>query len=247
MLATSFTAAPVAIVATAIFVSALVTVVAGFGFTLMAVPLMSLAIDVHSAVIVSSIVAVLTNGSQAYLYRGVRSRALANRLLIASILGLPFGYVVFTVVSDRVLRLTLGVGVVLAVAALARGLDLSHRGQRLDWALGFLSGVLTTSISTSGPPLVFDLQARNLGPDPFRATTNYIFLWSGIIGLALFASGGKIHADELRTGLIAAPAVALGMVAGRPLRNRFSAERFRALVLVLLVAGAVAAASTVFT
>jgi uncharacterized membrane protein YfcA len=247
LIAAQFTTAQVAVVAAAIFFSAMVTAVAGFGFGLMSVPLMSLVIDLHSAVIVSSIVAVLANGVQTYLYRRVRVRPLANRLLIASIAGLPFGYLIYDVVSDQVLRIGLGVGVVVAVAALARGLNLAHFGTRLDWAMGFMSGVLNTSISTSGPPLVFDLQARKLAPEPFRGTINYIFFCSGLIGLVLFTAGGKVHLHELRAGLIAAPALALGLAAGLPLRRRFSPERFRVLVLSLLIAGAVAAVAKSFT
>jgi uncharacterized membrane protein YfcA len=245
--AAHFTAAQIVVVAAAIFFSAMVTAVAGFGFGLMSVPLMSLTIDLHSAVIVSSIVAVLANGVQTYIYRKVRERRLANRLLLASILGLPFGYVIYDLVSDGALRIALGVGVIGAVATLARGVDLTHVGPRMDWTLGFASGVLNTSISTSGPPLVFDLQSRRLAPEPFRATINYIFLISGSIGLAIFAVGGKVQVHELRAGLIAAPALGLGLLAGLPLRRRFSPERFRVLVLVLLVAGAVAAVAKAFT
>lgn len=247
MTATAFTTAQVAVVAGAIFFSAMVTAVAGFGFGLMSVPLMSLAIDLHSAVIVSSIVAVLANGVQTTLFRRDLDLRLGNRLLIASVAGLPVGFVIYALVNDDILRIVLGVGVVVAVAALARGLNLAHLGPRIDWVLGFVSGVLNTSISTSGPPLVFDLQARKLVPEAFRATINYIFLVSGSLGLVLFAVGGKVHTHELRAGLLAAPALAIGMWVGLPLRRRFSPERFRVLVLVLLVAGAVGAVAKGFS
>jgi len=247
VVAAQFTTAQVAVVGGAIFFSAMVTAVAGFGFGLMSVPLMSLAIDLHSAVIVSSIVAVLANGVQTTLFRQQLNFRLGNRLLVASVVGLPVGYVIYALVDDDILRILLGVGVVVAVGALARGLNLAHLGPRIDWVLGFVSGVLNTSISTSGPPLVFDLQARKLAPEAFRATINYIFLISGFLGLVIFTAGGKVHAHELRAGLIAAPALALGMWVGLPLRRRFSPERFRVLVLVLLVAGAVGAVAKAFT
>jgi uncharacterized membrane protein YfcA len=243
--AVSFTVAQFAVVAGAIFFSAMVTAVAGFGFGLMSVPVMSLVIDIHSAVIVSSIVALFANGVQAYMYRRKRDRRLANRLSLACVLGLPLGFVVFEFVGDRALRVVLGVGVVLAVVMLSRGLNLAHLGPQLEWGLGFISGVLNTSISTSGPPLVFDLQARNLAPEAFRATINYIFLISGSVGLVVFAVGGKIQANEIQAGAIATPA--LGLLAGMPLRKRFPPERFRLLVIWLLIVGAVAAVAKAFT
>lgn len=247
MIAAHISTMQVALVAVAIAFAAMVTAIAGFGFTLLAVPLTSLAIDLHSAVIISSIVATMSNGTQAFLYRRSRDRILGNRLLVASIVGLPFGYIIFDVVSDDALRIALGVAVLVAVGLLVRGLDLAHLGPRIDWVLGFLSGVLNTSISTNGPPLVFDLQARKLEPVPFRATINYVFLASGLIGLAVFAAGNKVHADQLRAAAFGGPALALGFLVGLPISKRISPQRFRGLVLVLLLAGAVVAAAKAFT
>ena len=48
--------------------------------------------------------------------------------------------------------------------------------------VGFVSGVLNTSLSTNGPPLVFGLQARHLGAAPFRATISTVFAFSNIVG-----------------------------------------------------------------
>ena len=58
--------------------------------------------------------------------------------------------------------------------------------------------------------------------------------------------GGKIHVHELRTGLISAPALGVGMLLGLPLRKRFSPDRFRVLVLVLLLVSAAAAVAKAF-
>jgi uncharacterized protein len=243
----SFTVGQVAVIAVAIFLSALVTAVAGFGFALMSVPLMSLVIDLHSAVIVSSIVGTVGTGVQSIQFRRERNRMLANRLCLASIIGLPFGYAVYATVSDAALRIALGVAVVIAVVALLRGLNLSHIGPSMDWVFGFFSGVLNTSISTSGPPLVFDLQARHLAPMPFRATIQHVFFISGMVGLLIFWVGGKIDRDELITGLIGIPALFGGLAAGLPLRHHISPERFRILVIVLLLAGAAATVSKAFT
>ena len=247
MIAASFTTTQIVVVAGVILFSSVVTAVAGFGFGLMSVPLMSLSIDIHSAVIVSSLVAVFANAAQAHLYRRARDRRLANRLTCACLLGLPLGYVVFELVGDGALRVGLGVGVLVAVALLSRGLDLAHFGPRMDWVLGFVSGVLNTSISTSGPPLVFDLQARKLAPDAFRGTLNFVFLLSGAAGLVVFGVGGKIHSGELVASAVALPALAVGLLLGMPLRKRFSPERFRVLVMVLLVASAIAAVAKAFT
>jgi uncharacterized membrane protein YfcA len=181
------------------------------------------------------------------LFRRDRDARIANRLLLAAIVGMTLGFLVFDFVSDTVLRVVLGVGVLIAVFLLARGLDLAHLGSGLDFVVGFVSGILNTSLSTNGPPLVFGLQARKLAPEAFRATINYVFVLSNVVAIAIFAIGGRLHVHELWAGLIAAPALGLGLAVGLPVRHRVSPERFRVLVYVLLVAGAIAAVARAFT
>jgi hypothetical protein len=240
LIALSYSATQLAVVFVAVFLSAIVSAVAGFGFGLLSVPLISLAIPLHQTVIVSSVIGLVTNMVQTYRYRRSADVALVKRMCAGAMVGMPLGFMVFSIVSDRTLRLVLGGAVLLAVAALARGLDLVHVGPGLDVGAGFLSGVLNTSISTNGPPLVFDLQARKLAPEPFRATLSVVFAISGIVGMALFIGGGKVHLDELVVSAVALPAMGLGLLVGFPLRHRFSPERFRVLVLALLTVAAVA-------
>ncbi len=240
MIALGYSVTQFIVIFVAVFLSAIISAVAGFGFGLLSVPLISLAIPLHPTVIVSSILGLVTNVIQTYRYRRSAIHPLVKRLCLGAIVGMPLGFVVYNIVSDRVLRLVLGGAVLLAVGALSRGLDLALVGPAFDVGTGFVSGVLNTSISTNGPPLVFGLQARKLAPEPFRATLSMVFSISGVIGMALFAGGGKVHVDELVASAIALPAMGLGLLVGFPLRHRVSPERFRVLVLGLLVAAAVA-------
>jgi uncharacterized membrane protein YfcA len=147
---------------------------------------------------------------------------------------MPLGLWVLNVVSDRALRLTLGVAVLIATALLIRRINLAHVGPTLDFGAGFISGVLNTSLSTNGPPLVFDLQARQLQPTEFRATISAVFGLSNVVGLALFIADGKITTEGMHAALVALPAWILGQGLGLPLRKHMHGERFRVMVLVLL-------------
>jgi uncharacterized membrane protein YfcA len=106
---------------------------------------------------------------------------------------------------------------------------------------GFMSGVLNTSISTNGPPLVFVLQARQLAPPAFRATIVRVFAWSAIAALTMFIAAGKVTRNGLVAAAVALPAMWIGQVAGYPFRKHFHAERFRWLVLALLTLAAISA------
>jgi len=126
--------------------------------------------------------------------------------------------------------------VLVATALLVRRINLSHVGPAMDYGLGFVSGVLNTSLSTNGPPLVFDLQARHLEAARFRATISATFALCNLGGLALFIADGKITRNGLLASAIALPAWAAGQLSGWPIRKHMHGERFRRMVLVLLFA-----------
>jgi uncharacterized membrane protein YfcA len=224
------------VVAVAIFIAAFVQMLAGFGFALLAMPIMTLAIPVEQAVVVVSILGLATTAWQTLHLRRDADTRLVKRLTGFALLGMPLGLVVLNVVDDQVLRIVLGVSVLIATALLVRRLSLAHVGLGLDATCGFLSGVLNTSLGTNGPPLVFDLQARGLDAPRFRATISTVFVFSNIVALTLFAIDGKITADGLTAALVAAPAWALGQGLGWPARRHVHGERFRWLVLALLFA-----------
>ncbi len=65
------------VVGAAVFIAAFMQVVAGFGFALLAVPLMTLAIEPKVAVVVSTLTGVFVTSWQAY-----KDRAIAERPLV---------------------------------------------------------------------------------------------------------------------------------------------------------------------
>lgn len=169
------------VVAIAIFFASSTQVIAGFGFGLLSMPIMTLAIPVEQAVVVSTLLSMASTLWMGWHLRADIDRPIAKRITLAALVGMPLGLWILSVVSDRALRLTLGVSVLIATVLLVRRINLAHVGPRLDIALGFVSGVLNTSLSTNGPPLVFGLQARQMKPDQFRATLSAVFAMSSIV------------------------------------------------------------------
>jgi uncharacterized protein len=237
------TAAQLIVVAVAVFVAAFVQVLSGFGFALLSMPIMTLALPVERAVVVSTLLGMLSTSWQAWHLRADVIRPLAKRLSLAAFVGMPLGLVILDMVSDKVLKLVLGIAVLIATGLLMRRINLKHVGPALDVGVGFVSGVLNTSLSTNGPPLVFGLQARHLEADEFRATIAMVFALSNIVGITLFAIDGKFTNDGMKAALIAFPAWFIGQGLGWPIRKHVSGDRFRTLVLSMLV---IAGVSTVF-
>lgn len=232
------------VVAVAVFAAITVYMIAGFGFALLAMPAMTFAIPVEEAVVVSVLLAILSTGHQALTHRAHVRRPLATRLVLSSFAGMPVGLAVLNVADDRTLKIVLGVGVIVATAVLVRDLTLEHVGPRLDYAMGFVSGVANSSIGTNGPPLVFDLQSRRLTPNEFRGTISTVFVLGNLFTLGLFLLDGKVDADGLRAAAVAFPAWLAGAWLGRALQPKVPPHLFRRLVLGLLLVTGVATIGT---
>ncbi|MEY4366240.1 MAG: hypothetical protein RLZZ305_1584 [Actinomycetota bacterium] len=228
------------VVAVASFVSRL----SGFGFGLVVVPVMSLFIGPRDAVVISTLVGLCATMVQSWQEREHANRELVRRLFGAACAGMPLGLAVFVLVPERGLRLVLGATVVAAAAVLARGFVIARASVRMELVLGFVSGVLNTSVSTNGPPLVFLLHAKRLAPDEFRGTISRVFFFSNVVSVSLFAAAGKVHGPALVMSVVALPVMYAMQWAGARFTSRVGPERFRVLVLGLLFLSGVSAVAS---
>jgi hypothetical protein len=223
-------------IAFAIILTAAATqAVTGFGFALVAVPLLAAASDPRTAVVGVSLVGPLLSVTMAARERASVRWRTAALALGAALLGMPVGLLVLRSAPERALSALIAV-VVLACTLLV-WLDLRvGTGVRTVGMVGLLSGVLSTSTGTNGPPLVAAFQAMGYDPGTFRATLAAVFAGTGVCSLAGFMVAGQVRPSALATGLVGAPAVALGWWLGNRLFARLDPVWFRRVVLAGLVA-----------
>ena len=204
------TPATVAAVGAVVFGAALLQRTVGFGFALLAVPLLTFVVPSKTTVVVTLIDGTVTSAWLLVRLRREVEPVAARRLGTGAVLGAPLGVLVLAVISEEDLRVL--VGTVTCAAALWI-IGSSRFGRTPDrtaprWrtvTLGFVSGVLSTSVATNGPPVVYELRRRGLHGDEFRATLSAVFVVADAIGLPLLAASGLISATTL--GLAAWSAV----------------------------------------
>lgn len=199
---------------------------------------MALSIDLSYAVIAASFtslanVTVLLSRS----YREVEW-SVARRLNIPALFGMPIGLWVLVRVDDSILKVALGVVIIVLVLVLLQSRTAPRSRPGVDLVAGFASGVLATSTSTNGPPVVFAAQLRGLAPSVFRATLSFTFVVQGAISLVLFALAGEITRLPVQLALAGLPFVALGQWLGVRSRPAVHGVRFERLVYGLLILSA---------
>lgn len=226
-----------------VFVATLIRSTLGFGEALVAVPLLSLrapvALAAPLAVLVSIVVAVVIVVQD---WRRIEVRA-AQRLVIASLFGIPVGVLVLARMSDHTVKAALGAVIVaFSIYSLASGrighLANDHEG----WltACGFVSGVLGGAYGMNGPPLVVYGTLRGWSPQQFRATLQGYFLPASIAGAVGYGSLGLWNAAVTRDFLWSLPGVAAAIVIGRSMNRRMETRGFfRVIYVGLLVTGAI--------
>jgi uncharacterized membrane protein YfcA len=223
----------------------------GFGFALVAAPLLFAATSPPQAVglmivlaLEVSLLTLLTERRRpAPVWRDVRA------VVAWSLPGALAGVAVLRALDELALQLLVTAGV---LTALVINLRAAHRAPPPPgaahepplWArpaAGLVSGALNTSTSTGGPPLVLLLMSRGLRPGVVRDTLTTCFLGFAPVSAAALVLTSTSDALPDAAALAALiPLTALGQIAGRPLFARIAAghsyERMLTAVLLATVA-----------
>lgn len=209
----------------------------GFGFALVAVPLLALSSTPRDAVIVVTMTSAFITAAAVVRDRTDVDRALAWRVSAAAVVGMPVGLLALLLLPQR----WLGIGV--AVVALAFvAWSTSGRSVRPDrgavLGAGLVSGAALTATGMNGPPLVAALQSLRLTRQRQRATLQAVFCFQDVLAVVAFAVLGQAPIRIWLLALCSAPAAALGWWAGDRWFHRVDERAARRLVTALLVASA---------
>ncbi len=226
-------------VSAVVFLGSVVNGLVGFGFALVAVPLLFLFLPPTTIVATALVLGLLTNGLIVIdTFKQVRWRDIAV-LFPFSVLGMLFGGQLLVVFTPKALQLFASTLVLAFTGVLALvGTGMRVRRRFLTMA-GAVSGLLGTSVGLDGPPVVLVYSGVSDGRGQVRSTLASYFTLTGLTGAAILAIQGIVAPSELLTALLFAPAAFCGKLLGTLLLPRVSARRFRHLVLMVMGATAV--------
>ncbi|HVC71566.1 MAG TPA: sulfite exporter TauE/SafE family protein [Acidimicrobiales bacterium] len=237
----AITLGSVGAVGSVVFASAILQRAVGFGFALLAVPLLAFVVPTKSAVVI-----VFLNGTLTCAWLTLRLHrdaewSTVRQLGAGALIGAPVGVVVLRFISAGVLRLILGVTIVTAatwIIVLTRVGGARPAGSRrlTTFTTGVISGVLNTALATNGPPLVYELRRRGFSDDRFRATISSVFLISNVIGLPLLVVAGLVSAYDVAYAAVSLLPLILGIAAGSWIGRRMAPGHFIITVDALLLA-----------
>jgi uncharacterized protein len=219
----------------------------GFGFSIVAAPLVFAVVEPEEAVglliVLGSLVNVLTLASERRRPRPVVRECVV--LLAFALPGAVAGVAVLRALDPVALQVAVSAGVVATL--LARRLAKRHTPAWGGPIAGLAAGALTTSTTTAGPPLVVYLLGRRLEPAQVRDTMPVCFLGISVVSvLALWITGTRGAVPDAGLVAVLVPVVVGGHLAGRPLfaalvRSGSYEAVLTAVLVVSVIAGLLAA------
>jgi uncharacterized membrane protein YfcA len=230
----------IAAVVCSLVLAGLLKGVIGVGMPIVALPLLSLFIDVKSAAMLLSMPLVLSNLPQA-LEGGRTGRSLMQLtpVFLGMIPGLFLGVQILLALDENVAKavaglVLMGVG---GVTLLAPKLQLQPRlVLAAGVTFGFFGGILGGTTAMAGPLVFIFMLAKGLHGKAFtKEASLYLVASSGLLALLLMASREFSWLDVSVSTAAMLP-VALGMYAGQHLRDKIAPETFRKLVLIAVIA-----------
>jgi uncharacterized membrane protein YfcA len=237
------TPALIALLAVSLVIAGLVKGVIGVGMPIVAFPMLSMLVDVPTAIMLLSMPLVLSNIPQA-LEGGFVGQTLWSLapVLVGMMPGLWIGVTVLLNVDPAAAKIAAGLSVVLVamLTLLAPKLQIKPRMTGpVGLGAGFCGGLLGGIAAASGPLVFMFLLAKGLSGKAFTKQASMFLVVSSVLLASALASSQKFDwRDVLISTLATAPVVA-GMLVGQKLRDAVPADAFRPLVvLVVLLSGA---------
>jgi len=229
-----------AAVVCSLIVAGLLKGIIGVGMPVVALPLLSLFIDVKSAVMLLSMPLIFSNVPQA-LEGGKTGRCLVQLMpvLLGMIPGLFLGVRVLLTLDANVAEIIAGVVVmgIGGVTLLAPKLRLASRlVLPTGITFGFFGGILGAIAAMPGPLVFIFLLAKGLRGQAFtKEASLYLVVSAGLLAVLLTASRQFNWLDVCVSTAAMLPVV-LGMYVGQHMRDKIAPETFKKLVLIAVTA-----------
>ncbi|MCU5666636.1 sulfite exporter TauE/SafE family protein [Bacillus cereus] len=216
-----------------ILVASILQASTGFGFSIMATPFLLMLFLPQEAIQINITLSLIISISLIWKIRMDVDFVLLKRFIFGSIVGVPFGILIFISVNINTFKLAVSILLLLLTLLLICNVKVRSTQSR-DLIVGGLSGLLTISIGMPGPPLLLYFTGTNTEKEKLRATTLAFYLFIYFISLVtqiLFTGTNKTIWES---SFYAIPIVFLGLFIGQIIFKWLNQRIFKIFTYILL-------------
>lgn len=228
------------VAATIVFGAMVVRGFTGFGGALLMVPLLGLVWDIRLAIVVVTLIQLVTGTMLVMMSRRSVNRPILIPVLAWSVIGLVSGSLLLANLPVQWIARILGVVTILiGLVTLARRVTVPTTPGRsagvITSVVGLVAGTLHGLIGTSGPVVVPYLQRVLPTPAQMRSTLLTYFLALDVLRTGGYLQLGLFSTEAVGRGALLVPVAVAGSIIGSRMHIQVSDEVFRIAVSVLLI------------
>jgi uncharacterized membrane protein YfcA len=220
----------------AVLFAAFIRGLAGFGFALILAPVLLLILNPAAVVVINLFLSLLSN-----IVVIVHSHARIDfkRILpiaLSSLLGIPLGVWIISVVATSILKIFIGVVIICFAVLVAFGFRKTFASERIpSYTAGFFSGILSSSTSLGGPPVVLFMHGQNWPKEVIHPSLAGYFIVLGSCSLIALSLSGQVAVATLITAASLAPALLVGTFLGMIMFQRVNTPFFRGFSIAIVI------------
>lgn len=224
-----------------VFLAVFTQSLSGFGVALVAMALLPTVIGIQMAIPLLALVMATIEFFLLIRYRQALNIEAVWRIVIASLIGIPFGLLFLSRLDEKTVMVLLGLIIIgYALYALLDDFTTIIRLPTLKhpvwpYVFGLIAGMMGGAYNTSGPPVIVYGNCRRWEPAQFKSNLQGFFVITSLVIAVGHAWNGNLTSEVWRYFLWSIPAMAVGMVTGTTLDRYVKPETFRRIVLVMLV------------
>lgn len=217
------------------FISTLIQSLTGFGFAIVSTPLLLMVYDAKDVVILLQILSAILDTIFVFFVKDNIDWHFLKPLLIGSFLGHPIGILIYLFVPTIGLKIFIA-SIILFFLFFTKVYhrDINETTNKTG-IIGCLSGILNTSTSMSGPPLIIYLTCTNRDKTSLRATCIAYFTIINYLGIISFYLAGKNFSFAIEQSIYIVPFCLIALWIGNKLFPYISQKIFNRLVFIMLL------------
>jgi len=226
----------------AVLFAAFVRGLAGFGFALILAPLLLLILDPIVVVIINLFLGLLSHIVVVlWSLREVNLRRI-SLMIASSLLGIPLGAWIISVIAPHIMKIVIGAVIICFAIPISVSFRKSFTSGKLTSGLaGFLSGILASSTSLGGPPVVLVMHSQNWTKRKILASLAAYFTFLNLFSLLALSISGQMHVEILVTAASLVPAMLIGVRLGMMVFYRTDSRLFRFLSMFIVICAGILA------
>lgn len=213
----------------------------GFGFALVATPLLSLFVSPKEAILLIILLGCVLRVINTFKVWGTFDWHVVLAGTLGSLVGTIPGSLILKVFKISELQIFLGVVLLAATILMGREVYFEVRNKPLGrFCAGFFSGFFGSSTSVSGPPLMLYFLNEDMPKEKVRANMIMIFSLGGFIMLlGSYFAGTLSLVQDVWLLVYLVPALLIGTYIGEKVFYKINQHLFRRLALLIVCCGAV--------